>query len=470
VTTPTPPSQSNAKPSPGASPSPSPSKDGELRARKAALGVLEAVEERGAWSTTVVPNAIKELSDPRDRGFAAHLAYETIRWQGTLDYLMQPACSRPLEEVEPALRRVLRLGTLQLWRSNVPPHAAVTTSVDLARGVVPHGRAQGAGGFVNGVLRAVARSLEGDGPHWPADARERAALITGHPRWMVDDLADRMGLERATAALAADSESPGPTLRAVGDRDALLAELRAAGIDAEPGMNAPESIRISGVDPRTIPAVIEGRARPQDEASMMVVHAAQVQPGDRVLDLCAGPGGKTTHLATLTGPTGSVVAVEMHQHRAQAIERAAETLGVDGWVQVRVADAAHPQLHEDDRFDVILLDAPCSGLGTGRRRPEVRWKRTPSDVEALGALQRRLLASAGRWLAPGGRLVYAVCTWTAGETDDVVDAATPSGMVVESRRQLLPDVEDTDGMYLAVLTHASHRAAPSAGADDIPLV
>lgn len=403
--------------------------------------------DRGAWSTTVVPAAVAELAEPRDRAFASHLAYELVRWAPTLDELLRPVCDRPLDDVEAPVRWVLRLGALQLWRAGVPDHAAVATSVRLVRELVPSGRARGAAGFVNGVLRALARSLAAGGPRWPGDEIARLAATTAHPAWVVEDLVARLGSERAAAVLAADNEPPGPTLRATVDRDELLAELAAAGVEAAPGALAPEAVRIRGADPRALAAVREGRARPQDEASMLVVHAAEVAPGDRVLDLCAGPGGKATHLAALAGPEGEVVAIELHEHRAAAVRRAAETLGVR--VDVRTGDALDPPLEDDDGFDVVLLDAPCTGLGTGRRRPEVRWRRSPDDVAALATLQRRLLRAGATRVRPGGRLVYAVCTWTGAETDEVI-AAAPDSLELRSTAQLLPDLEDTDGMFVAV--------------------
>lgn len=428
-----------------------------LPARRVALKALREVDEDGAWSTAAVPKAVEPLVEQRDRAFASHLAYESLRWQGTLDHLLEQHLNRPMADVEPALQRILRLGALQLWHSDVPAHAAVQTSVELAREAVPQRRAKGASGFVNGVLRSLARSLEAGPPRWPQDPRDRTALTTGHPRWIVDELAERLGLARAAAVLAADSDPAGTTLRARDDRDALVEELRAAGVEAEPGAAAPEAVHVTGVDPRTITAVAEGRARPQDEASMLVTHAADVQPGERVLDLCAGPGGKTTHLATLAGPQGEVVAVELHHHRARDVDRAAAAMHLDN-VDVRVGDATSPPLADDERFDVVLVDAPCTGLGVGRRRPEVRWRRHQDDVDALATIQRDLLAAAGRWVAPGGRLVYAVCTWTGAETEEVVDAATPDGMVCTSRRQLLPDTDGTDGMFIATFEHAADGA------------
>ena len=424
--------------------------DAGMPARRAALVALAAVDEDDAYANLAVPVAVDRLEEARDRAFASHLAYDTLRWQGTIDWALQQVLSRPLDAVEPALRRILRLGALQLLRASVPSRAAVSTSVALAREVVPGHRAQGAGGFVNGVLRNLDRRR--DELPWPDAADEPVAalaLSTAHPAWVVSDLLRRYGLDRTRAVLEADNVSPGVTLRATGDRDALVAELVAAGLEARPGA-LPESVRAPGADPRRLAAVREGRAAVQDEASLRVAHATGTAAGDRVLDLCAGPGGKTAHLAALAGPSGRVVAVELHGHRARLVEEAAARLGVD--VDVHVGDATRPPLPAEDRYDRVLLDAPCSGLGTGRRRPEVRWRRQPADASELAKLQRRLLDAAAERVVPGGTLTYAVCTWTAVETDQVsdwFDAAHGSGFVPGERRQLLPDVDDTDGMYVA---------------------
>jgi len=304
---------------------------------------------------------------------------------------------------------------------------------------------------VNGVLRALARSV--DGLPWPDPATDPVrwlALATGHPDWMVGELHHRLGTERTRAVLEADDDAPGLTLRATGDRDALVAELRALGIDARPSELVAEAVRAPGADPRRLAAVTSGRAVPQDEASMLVVHATGVRPGDRVIDLCAGPGGKATHLAALAGPDGHVVAVELRPARAAMIADLAARVGVG--VDVRVGDGTDPPV--DGAADVVLVDAPCTGLGTGRRRPEVRWRRSPDDLSGLGDLQRRLLAAGSRRVRAGGRLTFAVCTWTQTETNDVVDGFLHSdeGRTFEQleRVQLWPD-GGTDGMFWSVL-------------------
>ncbi len=427
-----------------------------LPARRAALAALTDVEVNGAWSNLAVPAAIADLPDVKDRAFAAHLAYDALRWEGTLDWALSQVVTRPLGDTEPAVLRVLRLGALQILLTKVPVRAAVDTSVTLAREQVPGRRAKGAGGFVNGVLRGLARAQD-DLP-WPDPRRDPIARLTldhGHPRWITSELHARFGADRAAAILDADNRPPGLTLRATVDREALLAELAAAGHEVRAG-SLPEALRVPGADPRQLDSVQAGRAVPQDEASMHVVAACEVRPGDRVLDLCAGPGGKATALAGQVGPDGEVVALELHDHRARLIEDAASRQGVR--VDVRVADASQPVA--DGPFDVVLLDAPCSGLGTGRRRPEVRWRRRAEDVTELAAIQRRLLDAAVTALAPGGRLVYAVCTWTAEETERIaehVDVAHARRLRAVSRRQLWPDTDDTDGMFIAVWERRPER-------------
>jgi len=192
----------------------------------------------------------------------------------------------------------------------------------------------------------------------------------------------------------------------------------------------------------------------QDEASMQVALACGATAGARVLDLCAGPGGKTTHLAHLVGPTGAVTAVELHPHRARLISAAAEVQSVP--VEVLVGDARTPPLAPEATYDVVLVDAPCTGLGTGRRRPEVRWRRQPGDAVELAALQVELLAAAAPRVAAGGQLTYAVCTWTATETLEVVERfehePASSGLTRGTTRQLWPDTDDTDGMFIATWT------------------
>lgn len=420
-----------------------------LAARSVALEAIGRVEDDHAYSTAVIPQLVDSLPDARDRAFASHLAYDTLRWRGTLDWILGQVLTRPMDAVEPPLQRILRMGTLQLWRMRIPDRAAVSTSVDLSRRAVPRGRSDGAAKFVNGVLRNVARGL--DALPWPDPAEDlvgHLCLRTGHPAWIVSDLLDRYPPDDTEAILHADNDPPGLTLRAVGDRDALLVELRDAGLEAAPTPHATEGIRVPGADPRRLAAVQQGRAVPQDEASMLVVRTAAPQPGDTVIDLCAGPGGKTSHLATMVGEDGHIVAVELHPHRARRIREVTGRLGL--LVDVVEGDATVVDLPRD--VDGVLVDAPCTGLGVGRRRPEVRWRRRPEDAVALADLQVELIGRAVDLTRPDGHVTYAVCTWTAAETRDVtarVEARFGETLVREEARQLLPSTDGTDGMYVA---------------------
>ena len=421
--------------------------DTGLAARRAALAALQAVDEDGAWSNLAVPEAISTLPSGRDRAFAAHLAYDTIRWDGTLRWALGQVLSRPFDDIEPAIRRVLLMGAVQVLKMQVPARAAVATSATLAGEQVPGSRAKGARGFVNGVLRALTRTTL-PYPEVASSPVQALSLSTGHPQWVVVELLARFDATRAEEILHADNTPPGLTLRALSGRDELIDELVRAGVDASAGA-LDESVRAPGADPRQLDAVSAGRAVPQDEASMRVVRAAAVAEGARVLDLCAGPGGKSTHLATLAGSSGSVTAVELHRHRARLVREAAARQGLD--IEVLVGDATDPPV--TGKFDTVLLDAPCTGLGTGRRRPEVRWRRTEADVASLAKLQFELLCAAAARVEVGGSLTYAVCTWTGAETDEVVDRFEASdasaGLVATERFQLWPDVDDTDGMFVA---------------------
>ncbi len=427
--------------------------------RAAALAAIRAVDT-GTWSTRAVPDAIAELPDVRDRSLAAHLAHGTVRWRGTLDWTLTQALSRPLDQVEEALAQVLRLGVFQLRHSRVPARAAVDTSVELARASVPPGRAKGAAGFVNGVLRAVdRRKAELDATIAAMDDVPRIALQTGHPEWIVRERLTAMDDPSAVAALlAADNDPPGLTLRALGDRDALVARLQASGVDAVPTQLAALGVRAPGQDPRRLDVVTDGSAVPQDEASMLVGAAVGVVPGDHVVDLCAAPGGKAIDLAVRVGPTGHVTAVDLYPSRADLVREAAARVGVD--LDVVVGDALEVDLPRG--VDAVLVDAPCTGLGVGRRRPEVRWRRDPSDVAELAALQTALVLVAVDLVRDGGHVTYSVCTWTQGETTAVVaavEAASPRPLRRIGMRQLQPDVDATDGMF-----HATWQVSPASPA------
>jgi 16S rRNA (cytosine967-C5)-methyltransferase len=438
-----------------------------VASRIAAFRAVRRVHTEGSWSAPAVDAALRAGQlDARDRAFAANLAYESLRWQGSLDWALARVSSRPLAQLDPEVLDVLRLGAWQLLHGRLPDRAAVGTSVDLARAEIgPH-----VTGFVNGVLRNLARG--GEDLPWPAgDGDSAVGLRLGYPAWIVAEARARFG-DRVSAVLEAGNVAPGVTLRATsGDRAALIDELTALGLEATAGRHAPEAVRVPGADPGRLAAVAEGRAVVQDESSMLVASAVLAGGPEEplVLDACAGPGGKTTHLAQLGA---RVVATELHPARARLVAQAAARMapGTGGdRVAVLAADARAAPLVAGS-FDAALVDAPCSGLGVVRRRPELRWKRDPADPARLALLQLDLVDRVATLLRPGGRLVYSVCTWTVAETLKVAEyllAVSGDRLELEDTAaimgrpaleggadpgvQLSPDADGVDGMYVLVL-------------------
>jgi len=425
-------------------------------ARAVAWRIVRAVHRDGAWTGPAVDRALRGSTlDARDRAFASNLAFQALRWEGTLDWALGHVVRRPLDDVEDELRDLLRIGAWQLLYGRMPDRAAVSATVDVARSELGARTV----GFANGVLRNLARRR--DALSWPAaDSVDGRALRTGYPRWVVEAADARFGTD-ADRQLAAGNEPARLTVRA-GDAVAVRAALTALGAQVRTGALAPEALYVEGIAPA---AVLDAApdAVIQDEASMVVGHAAAaaVPAGARVLDMCAAPGGKATHVAALGR---KVTAADRSATRLGLVDDLARRLGQP--VPLVVADGTRSPWRPG-AFGGVLLDAPCSGLGVVRRRPELRWRRDVADVTALAALQRDLLAAAADAVAPGGALVYSVCTWTRQETVDVIGAflSTHDDFVaepmadgvgraaedVEPGRQLTPAEHGCDGMYLAVL-------------------
>ncbi|HTL23369.1 MAG TPA: transcription antitermination factor NusB [Mycobacteriales bacterium] len=432
-------------------------------ARLAAYDVLKAVRENDAYANLVLPGLLRERRiDGRDAALATELAYGTLRAQGQLDAVLQACVDRPLDEVDPPVRDVLRIGAYQLLRTRIPQHAAVSATVDLARVVLTAGPV----GFVNAVLRKVTAH---DLPGWlaqlrPDDPVDAVALETAHPRWVAQAFRDALGgdLAEARAALAADDLRPEVHLVARRmPRDELVVE--SGGV---PGPWSARAVRLpEGGSPGDLKAVRDGRAGVQDEGSQLVALALATAPleGPDALwvDLCAGPGGKAALLEAVAAERGArLVAVELQPHRAGLVRKA-------GVRDVLCADGRRPPL-ADGSVDRVLLDAPCSGLGALRRRPESRWRRQPADLPALTALQGQLLDAAVRLLRPGGLLAYVTCSPHLAETAvPVLDVLRRHpGLERVDARPLLPGVPDlgdgpavqlwphrhgTDAMHLALL-------------------
>lgn len=433
--------------------------------------MLRTVAERDSYANLVLPGLLRDRGiTGRDAALATELTYGSLRGQGTYDAVLGACLDRPPEALDPPVLDVLRLGAHQVLATRIPPHAAVDTTVDLARARIGEGPVT----LVNAVMRRLTtRDLAGwidqIAPAESTDPIARLALRHAHPAWVVRAFLDSLDGDRTQleAALAADNERPQVTLVARPGR-AGLAELEAAG--ARPARWSRYGAVLTEGDPAGIPAVRERRAGIQDEGSQLVALALAAAPLEgpdrRWLDMCAGPGGKAALLAGLATDRGAtLLAVERQPHRARMVENALR--GDAGNHRVVVADATQP-LPGEDPFDRVLLDAPCTGLGALRRRPEARWRRRPSDIPTLRALQLALLTAALAAVRPGGLVAFVTCSPHLAETSTVVSDALRQRVDVErvDARPLLPGVPElgdgpdvqlwphrhgTDAMYLALL-------------------
>lgn len=460
--------------------------------RAIAFEVLSEVRESGAYANLVLPNLLREQRIMgRDAGFATELTYGTLRMQGRYDAIVGMAAARPLNEIDPPVLDVLRLGIHQLLGMRVAEHAAVAETVALAREMLGIGSSQ----FVNAILRTVSERtaeewLEAIAPEDPdADAkklREIFAIRHSHPVWMVRALREALIGHGRTAdelpnLLAAHNEPPAVTLAArpgLSDRDALKADLAEHGVEAEFGTLAPTALISPRAVPNLIPEVRDATAGVQDEGSQVVAlaltNAQPIAAGEQWLDLCSGPGGKAALLAAIANQKDAhLTAVELHEHRSELVRQA--TQPSRDAVTIRTQDGREVGQEEPGKYDRVLVDAPCTGMGALRRRPEARWRRTPDDLANLTPLQRELLESALEAVKPGGIVVYATCSPHLAETVVVVEdalrahkdfeqldareivaaAADDSPDVSEfgtgPGAQLWPHLHGTDAMFIAVL-------------------
>ncbi|ATQ27783.1 methyltransferase [Rhodococcus ruber Chol-4] len=449
---------------------PSPAEAGLDQARLAARDVLRAVRERDAYANLVLPALLRERRlDGRDAALATELTYGAARAQGLLDAVIAACAHRPVTEIDGALLDTLRLGTYQLLRTRIAPHAAVATSVDIVRGEFGHGKS----GFVNAVLRRVAEKPE---EQWiaelaPDPARDpvgHLAFRYAHPEWIAKAFAVALGPDAGELEEVLAADDARPVVHLVARPGVITAEELALATGGEIGPWSPYAVHLdAGGDPGKLDAVREGMAGVQDEGSQLVARALTLAPLDgpdrgRWLDLCAGPGGKAALLGALADIDGFTVdAVEPVEHRAELVRKSTRGLPVT----VHVADGREPGLGAG--YDRILVDAPCTGLGALRRRPESRWRRNPGDVAELVRLQKQLLASAIGLLRPGGVVLYATCSPHTSETLAVVADAVRRHRVEQlDTRELVPGVprlgdgpsvqlwphrHGTDAMFMAAL-------------------
>lgn len=438
-------------------------------ARRAAFDVLRAVSTRDAYANLALPAILRERGiSGRDAAFATELAYGTCRARGLLDAVIAAAAGRPVDRIDPVLLDLLRLGAYQVLRTRVEDHAAVSTTVEQAGIEFDSARA----GFVNGVLRAIARRDEASwvaelAPPAATDPVGHLAFTHAHPRWIGQAFADALGARAGELEALLASDDARPEVHLVARPGRLSAGELAETTGGTVGRYSPYAVYLGDGDPGALPAVRDGSALVQDEGSQLIARALTLATLDgddtgRWLDLCAGPGGKTALLAALGEPVGAFVdAVEPAAARADLVEQ--NTAGLP--VTVHRVDGREPGLPPG--YDRVLVDAPCTGLGALRRRPEARWRRQPGDVPALAKLQRELLASAIRLTRPGGVVLYATCSPHLAETAGVVADAlrrypvtaldttallAPATDIGDGpSAQLWPHRHGTDAMFAAAL-------------------
>jgi 16S rRNA (cytosine967-C5)-methyltransferase len=392
-------------------------------ARRAAFEILRRVEDEHAYASSLLASIDKDLR-AADRALCHELVLGVLRWQLWLDRVLEHFAKRPLEKVDLAVRLSLRLGLYQLrFLSRIPPSAAVNDSVNLVRAA----GLRSAAGFTNAILRRSDREAKYDPAENISDPIEKVAIQTSHPSWLIQRWADALGLEEA-AALAHANNQPAPfsfrlTAKAAikdGEAQRIFEELKAARVEVRRSKTTPDAWRVIGQRPALLRDLTSaGLIYQQDEASQLVAHFVQAKAGDRVLDICAAPGSKTTHISALS-PQVLIVAGDLHEHRLRLLRELASAQGtrplavaLDGTGALPFAPAS---------FDLVLVDAPCSGTGTLRRNPEIRWRLAEPDIAELSSKQSRILGQAAKMVRPGGRLLYSTCSLESDENEAVAAA------------------------------------------------
>lgn len=388
-------------------------------ARLTAFEILRRVAE-GAYASVLLASRAEELT-PLDRALCHELVMGVLRRQLWLDRLIEHYASRKVAGLDEPVRIVLRIGLYQLrFLSRVPPSAAVNESVNL----VHRARLRSAGSLVNAVLRRATREPEVDPAGNIHDPLERLSVETSHPSWLLKRWSDAFGVVEAEALARANNDAAPTSFRVVHIRasaDEVCGRLRAAGAELTPSAVATGAWRVSGAVHLLGELAATGEIYIQDEASQLVALLLEVSPGQRVLDLCAAPGSKTTQIADLAGNSAVIVASDLYGHRLRTLLSSAQLQGLRG-IHCLALDGLQPLPFPESAFDRVLVDAPCSGTGTLRRNPEIRWRISPADIQDLAGRQKRLLLNAARVVRPGGRLIYSTCSVERDENEDVAQS------------------------------------------------
>ncbi|MGV3487806.1 MAG: 16S rRNA (cytosine(967)-C(5))-methyltransferase RsmB [Tuberibacillus sp.] len=422
---------------------------GGVKVRSVALDVLLKVYREGAYSQLALHHAIENAAlDGRDVALVTQMVYGTIQRRLTLDYYLRPFIKKGVR-TKPWVKELLRLSVYQLrFLDKVPEHAIVNVAVNIAkkRGGIK------VSGFVNGVLRALIRTGVPD-INAVKDPLARKEILHSHPKWLIERWGTQYGDNITDAICEANNTPPEVTIRVnrmALSREECLRQLQETDVEALPGNLSPDAIVIKKGIIIDHPLYLEGKVSIQDESSMMVARALDVSPGQYVLDACAGPGGKTAHVAEIMNDTGQITALDIHEHKCGLIKEQADRLGLSS-IKTMVCDARKSEeVFAEASFDRILIDAPCSGFGVIRRKPEIKYQKTPQDVEQIAAIQQAILDANASLLKSGGKMVYSTCTIDKEENVFAVKAFLekhPDFMLDESLIKRFPDVVESKSLW-----------------------
>jgi 16S rRNA (cytosine967-C5)-methyltransferase len=433
-------------------------------ARRSAFEILRRVETESAFASVLLAKLSADMRE-EDRALCHELVLGVLRRKLWLDRVIEDFADRKCERLDSSVRLALELGLYQLrFLTRVPASAAVNESVNLVRAA----REKSAAGFVNAVLRRATREPDYDPTSAVTDPAERLSIEASHPLWLVTRWIDAFGFAEAAKFARANNQTPNTAFRvtARAQSDQVIDELRSSGAGLIESKVSAQAWRVSGASAVVRALVDRGAIYLQDEASQLLAHTLDVQPGDRVLDVTAAPGSKATHIATLA-PRAQVIAGDIHLHRAKTMMRLAEKQGTS--IHALLHDATKKLPFPDEMFDRVLLDAPCSGTGTLRRNPEIRYRLKAEDIADLSRQQRSMISNAARVVRPSGRLIYSTCSVEPEENEQVVEGflATHSQFIrVEAwgSKELVtsdgyiriwPHREGCDGFFIACLARRS---------------
>lgn len=422
-----------------------------MNARELAINVLYKVEFGEGYSNVTLDKELNKSDlEPVDKAFASELVYGVLTWKITLDEIIKMYSSIKIKKISPWILNILRTGIYQIvFLDKVPESAAVNESVKLAK---QYGH-EASSKFVNAILRKIEKNemekLLAYIATKPILEDEIISIVTSHPLWMVDELLKEYDKKFVTELLNANNITPEITLRSnrlKTTRDELYKLLLLKKIDCKKG-NLEDSIKVRKMSD------FKGKLfTVQDEAAQLVCLKLAPEAGEVVLDACSAPGGKTTYLAEIMENKGKIEAWDIHPHRVRLVEEAAKKLDID-IIHATVHDATIVMPNYKEKFDKILLDVPCSGLGVIRKKPDIKWTRQPEDFEELMSVQEKILDTCSEYLKSGGRMVYSTCTVLKRENEEQIERflLTHSDFMLVEQTKLFPNVNETDGFYIAVL-------------------